>query len=93
MVVARSDGHKAAAISALFLSLFGPARPDYADVCSRLGDDLPEVREGLMEYLPAYAGDDACFGEAEWALLHSDMYACSGGSFGTVLDGLWIKPN
>ena len=98
MVVARSDGHDPKIISALFASLFGPDpayRATFEETCSRFGEAYPEVNEGLLMYLPAYCGDDACFGLAEFGLLHSDMYACSAGAvdFGSILDGLWIRGN
>lgn len=95
MVVARTDGHNPAEIKAIFSSLFGSpdARVSYEDLVSRLADEAIEVTEGLKEYLPAYAGDDASYGVQEFALLHSDAYACSGGDFLKLLPLLWIKPN
>jgi hypothetical protein len=65
----------------------------YEDLVSRLSDEVIEVMEGLKEYLPAYAGDDASYGVQEFALLHSDAYACSGGDFLKLLPLLWIRPN
>lgn len=95
MIVARTDGHNVARIKYLYCSLFGSedSRVTYEDIVSRMTDDFVEVTEGLKEYLPAYAGDDACYGVAEFGLIHSDMYACTGDAFAELADKMWIKPN
>ena len=78
-VVAKSGGHVAKEISAIFDRLFGAGeRVTAEDIGSRLsGEEFPEIVEGLQTFLSAYKGADGLYGAAEFAMLHSDLYACT----------------
>jgi len=94
LVVARTDGHDPSKINQLFVNLFGSkdARVSLEDLCSRMSSEHIEVVEGLREYLPtAYEGPDGSYGTEEFALIHSDMYACAGGEFSKLLEQLWPR--